>query len=113
MKKWHSLIIVGFWQTRYTLTDHRYPLIRKYKMCEMARRPRHVRRKCRKCNRILGSLRTYVELVFGEIKVFKLIGILFRHSRADMNQIVELCAGLSVRRVELLPKMYKSKSRES
>ena len=42
----------------------------------------------------------YIEHVVGQMKTFKVIGSLYRHSRRRMSEVVKLCAGLSQRQAE-------------
>lgn len=52
-------------------------------------------------NLLIREHRAYVEHVIFHLKCFRVIGSIYRHPRANLNRIVELCAGLAQRRIEL------------
>lgn len=87
------------------LADTIYPntntIVTKYTAAQINRMRPINRKKARKFNRILCSYRGYIERVFPSLKIFKVIGSLYRHPRWEMAAIVELCAGLAVRRLAL------------
>jgi hypothetical protein len=64
-------------------------------------RPPHIRRKCRKLNRLLTHYRVKFEHPICDIKRYRVIGTLWRHPRRKMKKIVELC-GVFVRRRKIL-----------
>jgi hypothetical protein len=93
----------------YLLADKIYPsrapLLKPFSVQQIARAPDDVkRRKMRKLNRKMCARRVYVEHVIGRLKNYCVISSMYtyRNSRLCLSSIVELCAGLSVRSVELM-----------
>jgi len=79
----------------------RYPLVTPYTRRQLNLRPPHIRRKCRKLNRLITHYRVKVEHAICDIKRYRVIGTLWRHPRRKMKKIVELC-GAFVRRRQIL-----------
>jgi hypothetical protein len=79
----------------------RYPLVTPYTRRQLNLRPPHIRRKCRKLNRLLTHYRVKFEHPICDIKRYRVIGTLWRHPRRKMKKIVELC-GVFVRRRKIL-----------
>ena len=79
----------------------RYPLVTPYTRRQLNLRPPHIRRKCRKLNRLITHYRVKVEHPICDIKRYRVIGTLWRHPRRKMKKIVELC-GVFVRRRKIL-----------
>ena len=78
----------------------RYPLITGYKKDQLARKPRNIRHKYKRLNRIMNGRRVRVEHKIGCIKTYRVCSSLFRHPRKHMCQIVELLASLTQRKFE-------------
>ena len=78
-----------------------YPLLNRYSQAQIQAKPIHQRRRCRKFNKTLNSYRVYVEHIISNFKHYKVIGFMYRHPRWMLPSIVELCAGLTVRRIDL------------
>ena len=90
----------------YLLADKiypsRYPLITLFSAAQILRRPLYERAACRRFNGKLSKRRMIVEHAIRNLKLFRVIGTLYRHPRRKVVMIVELCAGLSDRRAVLL-----------
>ncbi|CAC5380009.1 unnamed protein product [Mytilus coruscus] len=92
----------------FILADSIYPntrpLVTPYKANEIARQPGNEKRRKRKLNRLHKKRRVFVEHVINEIKKFRVIGAIYRHTiaRWELSCIVELCAGLAKRRAEFI-----------
>ena len=56
-------------------------------------------RKRKRLNRRIAQCRIEVEHIIRELKLFRVIGSLYRHPREKMAQLVELCGGLAVRKL--------------
>ena len=80
---------------------NRQPIITPYKRHQLRQKPRRERRKCKKLNTRMSACRVYVEHVIRKLKSFKVIGSVWRHPREKLNKIVELCAGLVERQINL------------
>ena len=88
----------------YLLADkayvNRHPFIVPYRRHEFVGvAPREMRRR-RKFNRALSAKRVYVEHLIKELQTYRVIGTLLRHPRWQLENLVELCAGLAQRRLE-------------
>ena len=89
----------------YILADkaypNRHPLMTAYRAAQVRlRQAGRPRRLCRLFNRTHSQLRVYVEHVIRQLKIYRVIGSLFRHPRWKMTAIVDICAGLATRRVD-------------
>lgn len=97
---------LDFPPNHYLLADKiypsRYPLITPFSAAQILRRPLQERAVCRRFNRKLSKRRMIVEHTIRNVKLFRVIGTLYRHPRRTVVTIVELCAGLSYRRAVLL-----------
>jgi hypothetical protein len=80
----------------------RHPVATPFTSAQLRRLPRHERNIRRKINKNIRKYRVYVEHVIRLLKVFKIIGSLYRHNRDEMGRIVCLCANLCARRSLLL-----------
>jgi len=81
--------------------SNNYPIMTPYKRDEINRKPQNMQRKCKKLNAIISSLRITVEHAIREVKIFRSTGTLWRHPRHKLQQTVEVCAALAVRRKRL------------
>ena len=90
----------------YLLADKIYPsryhLITPYSAGQILQRPLNERAACRRLNRRISKRRIVVEHTIRNLKLFRVIGTLYRHPRRKVVMIVEICAGLSHRRAVLL-----------
>ncbi|CAG2212839.1 unnamed protein product [Mytilus edulis] len=90
----------------FILADSIYPntrpLVTPYKANEIARLPRNEKRRKRKFNKLHKKRRIFVEHVIKELKTFRVIGAIYRHTRWELSCIVETCAGLAKRRAEFI-----------
>lgn len=68
----------------------RYPLVTPYTRRQLNLHPPHIRRKCRKLNRLITHYRVKVEHAICDIERYRVIGTLWRHPRRKMKKIVEL-----------------------
>lgn len=79
-----------------------HPVVTPFTSAQLHRLPRHERNVRRKINKTIRKYRVYVEHVIRLLKVFRIIGTLYRHNRDEMGKIVCLCANLCARRSLLL-----------
>ena len=84
------------------INPSRHPVVTPFTSAQLRRLPRHERNIRRKINKNIRKYRVYVEHVIRLLKVFKIIGSLYRHNRDEMGRIVCLCANLCARRSLLL-----------
>lgn len=93
----------------YLLADSIYPnerpLITPYKARNGLRQNQEMRRQI-KFKLFHRRRRVYVEHVFKELKIYRVIGALYRHPRWEFAAIVKLCAGLAKRRADLIKECY-------
>jgi hypothetical protein len=80
----------------------RHPIVTPYGRNQIVRQPPAERMRRLKFNRLHRHKRVYVEHLFKEIKTFRVIASVCRHDRWQIASIVELCAGLAQRRVDML-----------
>lgn len=78
-----------------------YPFTTPYRHQQILQRNQHQQRKCRKFNRILSSYRVKVEHAIRGMKIYRVIGMLWRHPRWYISSVVDICAALAVRRQTL------------
>ena len=71
---------------------------------QINRKPEHLKRKSRKLNRVIGEYKIEVEHQIGELKRYKVLSTLWRHSRPKLTDIVETCAALVNRHYHCLLK---------
>ena len=62
----------------------------------------HEQRKRRAINLKIRARRVYIEHVVKDLKTFRVIGKVYRHNRRHLAALIELCAGLSQRKADLL-----------
>ena len=90
----------------YLLADKiypsRYPLVTPFSAAQILRKPLNERPMCRRLNRKMSKRRIVVEHTIRNLKLFRVIGTLYRHPRRKVVMIVEICAGLAHRRARLL-----------
>lgn len=79
----------------------RAPIVTPYRRHQLRRKTPREKRKCKKFNRRMSTCRVYVEHAIRRLKTFRVVGTLWRHRRNELNQIVELCAGLVERQHDL------------
>lgn len=79
-------------------------MITPYKSTDIRNQQRPERRRRHKLHALHRKRRVYIEHVIKEIKTFRAIGSLniYRHFRWHMSCLVELCAGLSKKRTDIL-----------
>ena len=80
----------------------RYPLLTPFPAAQILRRHLPDPAVYRCLNRKLSKRRILVEHAIRNLKLFKVIGSLYRHPRGIIVMIVELCAGLAQRRALIL-----------
>jgi hypothetical protein len=95
--KWKYLI-----QKFHDICLSYYSVVTPFTSAQLRRLPRHERNIRRKINKNIRKYRVYVEHVIRLLKVFKIIGSLYRHNRDEMGRILCLCANLCARRSLLL-----------
>ena len=78
-----------------------YPLMTPFTNTQIRRRQLNYRHRMRSFNKKLNEKRIFVEHLHHNIKMYRVIGSLYRHSREDASYIVELCAALAHRRLQL------------
>lgn len=79
----------------------RHPTLPPYKSNQIIRAPAEIQLEMKKFNKIHKRNRVYIEIVIGYLKHFRVIGSVYRHPRHALARIVELCAALAERRVNL------------
>ena len=82
-----------------------YPLLTPFSATQILRRPLPNRAAYRRINRKLSKIRILVEHAIRNLKLFKVIGSIYRYTRRSIVVIVELCAGLAHRRALILSKL--------
>lgn len=96
---------LDFPRNAYLLGDmiypSRHPIVTPYSAAQITRQPHHMQRQSRHLNTIIRARRVYVEHVIHLLKIFRILGTLYRHQRRHLASIVNLCAGLAVRRTKL------------
>ena len=94
----------------YLLADKAYmnghPFMVQYMRHELAGIPVVERHRRNIINRIISKKRVYAEHLIKELKIYRIIGILYRHPRWEVANIVEFCAGLSQRRLEFFETVW-------
>ena len=89
----------------YLLADKGYPnqhpIMTSFRRPQIMNRPLgRERRRCRIFNRTHSQLRVYIEHIIKQIKIYRVIGSLFRHLRWKMTAIVDICAGLATHHID-------------
>ena len=80
---------------------NRYPNITAYTKAQLRRKRGGDLKKCRKFNNYVQSYRVTVEHSIAELKSYKAISSVWRHSRTLLSKTVKICAGLICRRKEI------------
>ena len=79
-----------------------HPVVTPFTAAQLRGLPRHERRVQKKLNKTIRKYRVYIEHVIRLLKIFKIIGSLYRHDRNNIGKIACLCAYLCARRARLL-----------
>ena len=92
----------------YSIYPDTRPLVTPYKANEMAGQARleKRRRRRRRFNIVHRKRRVYVEHVMKELKTFRIVGSIFKRPRWELSCIMELCAGLSKKRADLIKTVF-------
>lgn len=81
-----------------TIYPSEHPLVTPYTSRQLRNQDEGIREQRKQVNAKIRTSRVYVEHAIRQVKIYKIIGSLYRHQRKDIAPIVELCAALSLRR---------------
>ena len=78
-----------------------YPLMTPFTNTQIRLRQLNYRHRMRSFNKKMNGKGIFVEHLHHGIKMYRVIGSLYRHSREDASYTVELCAALAHRSLQL------------
>ena len=80
---------------------NKYPILTAFTSAQLARKQGRELRKCRQFNKYIKTYRVIVEHSIAQLKSYKCISSVWRHSRKYLSKTVNICAALVCRRKEI------------